>query len=122
MKIEVLLNHEAALTKLNSLALKDAQLAWELSEAMDDVKKHLKRFHEKRDELIKKFGKLKNEKSEEYQIDDLKGFNEEIRKLLDVTVKVNFPRLKLNHLNGAEISAGDLSSWRELNIIHKSAN
>lgn len=122
MKIAELLNHEAALQKLNDMALKDAQLAWELSEAMDEVKKHLARFHEKRDALIKQHGTLKKGSDTEYDISDKKSFNEAVNKLLDVTVKVNFPRIKLNQLNGVEASASDMSSLRELKILLKSAN
>lgn len=121
MKIENLLNHEAALHRLDQIQLKDAQKAWDLSEAMDEVKKHLKRFHEKRDELLKKFGTPEDETEQSYTIpkENQKPFNEELEKLMAVQAKVSFPRIKLSDLNGAEISSGDISGLRELKILMK---
>jgi len=121
MKIEDLLNHEKALQSLNTIQLRDAQKAWDISEAMDEVKKHLKRFHEKRDELLKKFGTPEDESETSYTIPkgNLKAFNEELAQLMAVQAKVSFPRIKLSDLNGAVISPNDISGLRELKILLK---
>lgn len=119
MKLEILVEHEAALTALGNVEFDDAQLAWDLSESLDEVKKHLKKFNELREALVKKIGKEDTENPGNYLIPDIKQFNDELQKVVDVDVKVKFPSFPLAKLNGAKVSASDMAGWRELKIVTK---
>lgn len=119
MKLEILLINEAALTALAEAPLTDSQLAWDLSIAIEEAEKHLKRFAELRNELIKRFGEADPDKPDEYKVSDLKGMEVELKKLTDVDVKIKFPSFPLSAFNGLAISAGNLKAWRQLKIVTK---
>jgi hypothetical protein len=119
MKLEILLNNEEALKALAAAPLTDSQLAWDLSEAIEEAEKHLKRFIETRNDLIKKHGVEDKDAPGEFKVSDLKAFNAELAKLVEVDVKVKFPNVRLSAFNGLAVSAGNLKAWRQLKIVTK---
>ncbi len=119
MKLDLIVAHEAALKSLAQIQLKDAQLAWDMSEALEFIGKAAQKFHDKRNELIKKYGKADPDRPEEYQITDLAGFNKEVNALLEVEIKVKFPKLTLTSLNGTAVSPADMIAWKAMKLITK---
>jgi hypothetical protein len=121
MKLEKLVKHEAALVALENLELTDPQKAWDISVSIDTVKEHLKKFGEKRDELIKKIGKPVEGSPDQFQVEDdkIKDLEVELEKLLSVNVAIKFPKITLKELNGSKLSAGNASAWRDLCILTK---
>jgi hypothetical protein len=121
MKLEKLVKHEGALVELERLELSDAQKAWDLSIAIDGVKEHLKKFGEKRDELIKKLGKPSEDNPNQIEVptEKLKELEDELEKMLSVNVTSKFPIVKLEELKGLKVSAGNVSAWRDLEILKK---
>jgi hypothetical protein len=119
MKIELIISHEESLKALSQLSLSDAQLAWDLSDSLELVGKATQKFHEKRNELIKKYGKPEKDNPEQFNITDLKSFNAEIQKLAAVEVDISWPELKLENLNGEAVKPAQILAWRELGIIKK---
>lgn len=122
MKIETLVNAEASLQELSTLKLPDAQLAWDLSEALEVAGKHLKKFHDKRNELVMEYGDNDPQDPNTFKILDVDKFNAEVKKLLDVEVVVEFPQVDLGQLNGATFAAKDMISWRTLGILKTKDN
>jgi hypothetical protein len=118
MKLELLVNHEEALRSLAQKTLSNTQTAWDLSESLDTAFGHIKRFGERRDELVKKMGTPGAEEGN-FQITDLKTFNEELQKIVQVDVKIKFPSIPLTMFNGEPLSAADLGAWRAMKIITK---
>lgn len=121
MKLEKLVIHEQALIELSQIPLKDAQSAWDLSISLDTAKGHLKKFNEKKDALIKRLGTPVKDNPENYEIKEagFKEFNDELTKLTGVDVKVSFPKVTLEMLKGVEVSAANISAWREIGLLTK---
>jgi hypothetical protein len=121
MKLEKLVQHEAALVALEKLELTDPQKAWDFSLALDGVKEHLKKFGEKRDDLIKKLGKPVEGSPDQFQVPDdkIKDLEAELEKLMSVNVVTKFPKMSLNELSGSKLSAANASAWRDLCILTK---
>ena len=119
MKLEKLVKHESALVALDSVTLTDYQKAWDLSIALDGAKEHLKKFNESRDALVKKMGSPVDGSPEKFQIQekDAPAFIDELNKLLAVAVVVSFPKIPIDVLKDAEVSAANVSAWRDLCIL-----
>ncbi len=119
MKLEKLVQHEEALAKLAKTPLSDPQKAWDLSVAIDAATVHIKKYKEKQDAHVQKVGKEIEDEPGNFQIEekDIPAFTDEMNKLLGVAVTVTFPKIPLKLLNGAEVSAANMSAWRDLTIL-----
>ena len=88
MKLELLVSNEESLKTLVETEFDDAQLAWDLAESFDDVEKALTKFQKKREEFVQGNGTPDPENPERYIIPDLKVFEDEMRKILDVEIDI----------------------------------
>lgn len=119
MKLSVLMENEDHLKTLAELPLNEAQVAWDLSEAVEQAQEQLRKAHKKRDELIVKYGKPDPADPTKFQVEDQAGLQAELDKLLEVDVKVDFPSLKIAQLEGIKSSALQMMAWRKLKILTK---
>jgi hypothetical protein len=117
MKLELIVRNEKALQTLSEVKMKSAQAAWDMAEALEQAQKNLKRYHDERNTIIKTHGKEKKSEPGQFEIPDLKKFNEALQDLMKVEVGIKFPKIFLSELNGSEISPGDMIGWRDLGII-----
>ena len=120
MKLETLVQNELAIAKITKIELKNNhQFLWDLDEAVEEATKHLKKYHEKRNELLKEHGEETKEKPGSYYLkpDQVKPFNEAVEKLVKVDVKVKFPSIKLSEMSGIEMSMEIMRGLKALNIV-----
>lgn len=121
MKLEVLVANEPALKTLVETKFDDAQFAWDLSIALDEVEKAIKKFHVDRDKYIKENGVADEKNPERFNIKDPDAFGKEMNKRLAVEVKINFPTLSLQEAikSGIQLNVRDISAFRKLGILTK---
>jgi len=119
MKLSKLVEHETALNVLAGINLSDAQKAWDLSIALDTAKGLLQKYNEKRDELVKKHGEEIKGQPENYNVKDIAAFTKDMKPVLEVDVVIKFPKFSLALLNGVQVSAANMSAWRDLCILTK---
>jgi len=117
MKLELIVANEEALKTLVETKFDDAQIAWDLSEAFDDVEKVITKFQKKRDAFVKKVGTPDKENPERFNIDDPEAFQEEMLELLAVEVDIKFPSIPISKLKGLKVSVKEIRSWKTLGII-----
>lgn len=118
MKLEKLVIHEDSLQRLSKIAITDAQLSWDLAEALESVQKHVKKFHDTRNDLIKKYGTVDPEDPNKFVVLDKREILEaEVKKLAEVSVKMTFPKVPISAFNGAGIAPADLIAWKDLQIV-----
>ena len=121
MKLEVLVANEEALKVLVETKFDNMQLVWDLSESFDEVEKAITKFQKRRDEYVKKAGVADKDNPEKFNIPDPAAFTEEMRKILDVNVEINFPVIAIDQLKGLKVSVREIRSWKALGIV-KSAD
>jgi len=121
MKLEKLVINEQALEELAKIPMDDAQKSWDFSIELDNARGHVKKWREKQHELVKKYGNPVEGNPDQFTIptEKVSEFQKEIGKLGEVEVTVKFPKIPINELNGAKISAGTISALRELCILTK---
>jgi len=121
MKLEVLVANEPALKTLVETKFENAQFAWDLSIALDEVEKAIKKFHEGRDKYIKDNGVADEKNPERFNIKDPESFGAEMKKRLDVEVQINFPTLSLQEAikSGIQLNVRDITAFRKLGILTK---
>ena len=123
MKLELLVNNVDAISRIGLLELRNKQLAWDFADNIDVVDGHLKKYSEARNDIIKKYGTPLEDNPENFEIKtgDLKfkKYEEEVKALLEVDVKIVFKKLKLSDLKDSKVSVDTMRSWRELNILTK---
>ena len=98
MKLETIVNNANAIAELGKLKLKNKQLAWDLSENLDAVQKHFKKYGEQNKELVEKHGTPAEESPGEFEIkadsEKMPAYKKEHEALLEVDVKLIFKKLK----------------------------
>jgi len=119
MRLSLLVNNQKALQSLSVAPINgNAQIAWDLSEEMEKVEKALEKYFAKRDELIKKYGEPEREEGK-FFIKDTVKFEEELAKVEAVDIKVSFPKITLQMVQGAALSASDIRGLKDLKILSK---
>jgi len=119
MKLELIVANEEALKGLVETKLDDAQLAWDVSEAFDEVEKAITKFQKKRDEYIKANGTPDEKNPDRFNLSDPEAFTKEMKKLLEVEVDITFPVIPFDQLKGLKLSPKDIRSWKALGILKK---
>ena len=62
-------------------------LAWKISDHMENLEKHYKRYNEQRSEIVQKYGTSNGDDTFKIKGDDLPIFNDEMTKLLQTKIK-----------------------------------
>jgi len=119
MKLQVLVANEEALKLLIIAPFENAQIAWDMADSVEIVEKAMTKFHEKRSEYIKRNGTPQEDQPDQFTMPDSEGFQKEVEKLLDVDIKVTFPVITIDDLNGMKVTAGNILSWKALGILIK---
>jgi len=121
MKLRTLTDNEKALYALTEVELSNAQLAWDLADDVEKAKTHIKRFHEKRNGLMKECGTQDKDDPNKYILEpkQVEEFNKKVDALLDVNVKITFPTISLKELKGIKVSAANIAAWKALKIVTK---
>ena len=117
MKLELLIANQATLKTLGELQFEDAQLAWDLADVLEEVEKSVIKFHKSRDEYVKENGSPMEGDPAKFIFNDPKAFEDKMKKLLDVEVKIKFPVFPLGALEGTKVSAMEILSWKALGIL-----
>lgn len=91
MKLSSLVNSEKELSKLLDIKL-PVKIAYKISKLVNKVKPELEIFDTQRNKLIKELGKQTNEETDEWTVlpENLSKFKEEITKLLNLEVNLEF--------------------------------
>ena len=108
MKLKVLVANEEALRLLIVASFDDAQIAWDMEEAIEVVEKAIKKFHEKRTAYIKQHGVPKENTANQFSMPDPAEFQKAVMKLLEVDVKVKFPTFTVKELAGMKITPDNI--------------
>lgn len=119
MKLKVLVANEEALKLLVAAPFDDAQLAWDIAEAIEIVEKAIKKFHEKRTSYIKEHGVPKENSQDQFTMPNLAEFQKIVLKLLEVDIKVKFPTFTVKELSGMKVTPDNIKSWKALGILVK---
>jgi len=101
------------------MAMKDAQTAWDMAESIDQANNHLKKWDDKRNELLEKHGTPVEDQPGQYTVKDPQPIETELKKLSQVDVKLTFPKLIIADLNGLPVTPVDVAGWKELKILTK---
>jgi len=117
MKLEVLVANEGALKVISELKLDDAQLAWDVSDAFDEIEKAITKFQKKRDAFVKEHGTPNPENPDRFNLANPEEFTKEMQKLLDVNVNIVFPKIPIKALKGLKVSVKEMRGWKALGII-----
>jgi len=119
MKLELIVANEEALKVLVETKFDDAQIAWDLADAFDEVEKAITKFQKKRDEYIKTNGKPDEKNPDRYNLTDPEAFTAEMQKLLEVEVDITFPVVPIEQLKGVKFSPKEIRGWKALGLIKK---
>lgn len=92
-----LIDATEAFRKLSNQEL-GVKKAVEVSRLIRKLEKEYDVYKENYSKLVKKYGKLKNEESDEYDFDDdaRKSFSEELMKLLDLECNIDCEKIKID--------------------------
>lgn len=108
IKIKQIIESKGALDKLLNNDKIPIKTAFILSRFAQNIQGDLVLFEEKRNELIKKFGIEKENNIYEVLPENLKNYYTELNPLLDLEITIEIPKININDLNNANLSAIDL--------------
>ena len=83
----------------------------------DVAAKAIKKFADQREAYIKTNGEADPADPNKFQIKDIPKFNADMEKMMDVEVKISFPKMKLADLADQKVAPKDVFSWKELGIL-----
>lgn len=116
MKLKLLVDNQENLQTLAKMPF-EMQTVWDLSNAVDEVTKALEKFQKTRDELLKTDGDPNEDVPGTYKLRDPEAFTEKINKLLDVDVKITFPKIPYEAFTDKKVTASQIRGWKALDII-----
>lgn len=121
MRLGTIVKNEKALDALAIIPLKDAQLAWNLAEAIEKAKPKIKMFNTKMDLLLVKHGVEDTNRPGFYLIGKAneKAFNDEVGKLEGLNVRLDFPKVSIKEFKNVPVSASNMAAWKEMKIVIK---
>ena len=112
IKLETIVLSSDSLVNLSNTKL-PISVSYKISKILNKIQPELTIFNDKRNELVKEYGELKNKDTEYYEVplssDNYKIFQEKIKELSDVMVNLDFghgkelQKIKISDLNNITI-------------------
>lgn len=117
MTLETIISSQDSLSKILNLKL-PIKVAYKISKLVNRMQPDLKIYEEQRTKLVKELGELVDEKTDSWRVkaENSEKFNEEIKKVLDVEVDLNFgpgkelEKIKIEDLGALAIEPRELIS------------
>jgi len=108
--------------QLKVLAQRDLpiKVSYAIAKNMRIIEDELKVYEEERQRLLEKHGKKDNEgelitdKQGQVNFKDKKAWDKDIKELLDIEVEIKFHKFNIKHLEGREISPGELIAMEHM--------